>query len=252
MKTKISVVSYKRPNNNTCNLLLEAGIEDWQVYAYSFDPYIDEYINNYGKHVRIITKAEIDKANLAKKRQLVIDSAKEKYTHCIMMDDDIMSMKNVVLNEDISIKTLIELLERYAYKFSEYTVLSPRYNYEDTNIEIYDGKQMNCVSIIDVQKIDVEYNENSECEDIELCINLLEKGHKIGRLSAIQVNGQLQDTTGDSGNSYRYVDRSKNRFIKEGEYLIKRFPKYKDAIIFDETKVKYDYKKLQNCLQNKN
>lgn len=250
MKTKISVVSYKRPNNNTCNLLLEAGIEDWQVYAYSFDPYIDEYINNYGKHVRVIT--EFDKANLAKKRQLVInDAKKDNYKYLIMMDDDILLIRNVILNLDISIKSLIDILINYAMKFSEYTVLSPRYNHEDVNIEIYDGKQMNCVSIIDVQKIDVEYNENSECEDIELCINLLEKGHKIGRLSTIQVNGQLQDTTGDSGNSYRYVDRSKNRFIKEGEYLIKRFPKYKDAIIFDETKVKYDYKKLQNCLQNK-
>lgn len=251
MKTKISVVSYKRPNNNTCNLLLEAGIEDWQVYAYSFDPYIDEYIKNYGSHVRVIT--EFDKANLAKKRQLVInDAKKDNYKYLIMIDDDILLIRNVILNLDISIKSLINILINYAMKFSEYTVLSPRYNHEDVNIEIYDGKQMNCVSIIDVQKIDVEYNENSECEDIELCINLLEKGHKIGRLSAIQVNGQLQDTTGDSGNSYRYVDRSKNRFIKEGEYLVKRFPEYKDAIIFDETKVKYDYKKLQNCLQNKN
>lgn len=251
MKTKISVVSYKRPDNNTCNLLLEAGIEDWQVYAYSFDPYIDEYIKNYGSHVRVIT--EFDKANLAKKRQLVInDAKKDNYKYLIMMDDDILLIRNVISNLDISIKSLIDILINYAMRFSEYTVLSPRYNHEDVNIEIYDGKQMNCVSIIDVQKIDVEYNENSECEDIELCINLLEKGHKIGRLSAIQVNGQLQDTTGDSGNSYRYVDRSKNRFIKEGEYLVKRFPEYKDAIIFDETKVKYDYKKLQNCLQNKN
>ena len=161
-----------------------------------------------------------------------------------------MSMKDVVLNEDISIKTLIELLERYADKFSEYTVLSPRYNHEDTNIEIYDGKQMNCVSIIDVQKIDVSYNENSECEDIELSINLLEKGHKIGRISTIQVNGKLQDTSGSSGNSYRYTNANQNRFIKEGEYLVKRFPQYKDAIIYDETKVKYDYEKLQKLFTN--
>lgn len=249
MKTKISVVSYKRPDNNTCKMLKETNL-DWNVFVYGFDPFLEKYLDNYGNHVRIITQAEIDKANLAKKRQLVIDSAKEKYTHCIMMDDDIMSMKNVVLNEDISIKTLIELLERYADKFSEYTVLSPRYNHEDTNIEIYDGKQMNCVSIIDVQKIDVSYNENSECEDIELSINLLEKGHKIGRISAIQVNGKLQDTSGSSGNSYRYTNANQNRFIKEGEYLIKRFPQYKDAIIYDETKVKYDYEKLQKLFTN--
>lgn len=249
--TQISVVSYKRPQNTTCDLLMESNIDFWLVYVYLFDPYLDEYIHNYGGHVRVIT--EFDKANLAKKRQLVIDEAKEaNYKYCIMMDDDLLSMKNIVLNEDISIKTLIELLERYAYKFSEYTVLSPRYNYEDTNIEIYDGKQMNCVSIIDLKKIDVKYNENSECEDIELCINLLEKGHKIGRISTIQVNGKLQDTSGDSGNSYRYVDRNKNRFIKEGEYLLRRFPEYKDAIIYDETKVKYDYEKLKNCLQIKN
>ncbi len=250
MKTKISVVSYKRPDNNTCMMLKNTTL-DWNVFVYGFDPFLEKYLDKYGHHVRIITQAEIDKANLAKKRQLVIDSAKEeKYTHVIMMDDDILGMRNIFSNEDITIKELKELLERYAHRFSEYTVLSPRYNHEDTNIEIYDGKQMNCVSIIDVQKIDVEYNENSECEDIELCINLLEKGHKIGRISTIQVNGKLQDTSGSSGNSYRYTNAEQNRFIKEGEYLIKRFPQYKDAIIYDETKVKYNYEKLQKLFTN--
>ena len=251
MKTKISVVSYKRPNNNTCNLLLEAGIEDWQVYAYSFDPYIDEYINNYGKHVRVIT--EFDKASLPKKRQLVLDEAiKLGYDYCIMMDDDIYQMKDLQLDKDLTITDFIDILQTFGYNNKEYVALSACYNRGD-DVAINDYKNICNNSIFNLSLLkssDVTYNDKSRCEDMEFAIDLMLKGYKTGRLEFLLGKNQLQGGTTGDGLSYRF--KNTNRFIEEGTYMQNRYPELKDVFEFDENHFKMNTKKLKSCLQNKN
>lgn len=247
--TKICVVSYKRPYNTTCKLLMKTNIENWFVYVYSFDPFFEEYKNNYGEHVRAIT--EFDKASLPKKRQLVLDDAiKEGYKYCIMMDDDIFIMKNLYTGNDLTIDVLINQLWQYAHANTEYVALSACYNQSEELLPIVDCKNICNNSIFNLELLkssDITYNVDSRCEDMEFTIELLLKGYKTGRLDYILAKNQLQGGTTNDGLSYRFS--GKNRFIEEGEYMSSRYPQLKDVFEFDKNHFKMNTTKLKEILQ---
>lgn len=251
MKTKISVVSYKRPDNNTCKMLKETDL-DWNVFVYGFDPFLEKYLDSYGNHVRIITQAEINKASLPKKRQLVLDEAiKLGYDYCIMMDDDIYQMKDLQLDKDLTITDFIDILQTFSYNNKEYVALSACYNQGD-NVAINDYKNICNNSIFNLSLLkssEVTYNDKSRCEDMEFAIDLMLKGYKTGRLEFLLGKNQLQGGTTDDGLSYRFENT--NRFIEEGTYMQNRYPELKDVFEFDENHFKMNTNKLKNCLQIK-
>lgn len=246
MKIQISVVSYKRPNNSTCNLLLTTSW-DWKVYVYSFDPYFDEYVKNYGSHVRAIT--EFDKPSLPKKRDLVLYEAIKDSDYCIMLDDDIAYMRNLYFDKELSIAELISSLVYYALKDSSYIALSACYNLSDTLSEIADYKNVCNNSIFNMSLLKnsgVHYNSNSKCEDMEFTIDLLLKGYKTGRLDHILVKNILQGGLTNDGLSYRF--EGTNRFIEEAEYMRNRYPELKDVFEYSDTHFKMNTNKLIEVL----
>ena len=249
MKTKICVVSYKRPKNNTCDLLLNSEIKEWYVYCYSFDPFIEEYKNNYGSHVREII--EFDKASLPNKRQLVLDDAiNENYDFCVMLDDDIYLMKNLYSERELTIEVFIDSLIMYMTAYQEYVALSACYNQSDDLIEISDYKNVCNNSIFNLKQIkesNVRYNTESKCEDMEFAIDLMLKGYKTGRLEHLLGKNDLQGGTTNDGLSYRFAGT--NRFIEEAEYMSTKYPELKDVFEYDENHFKINTKLLKNHLQ---
>lgn len=243
-KVRISVVSYKRPNNNTCNLLLNSSIKDWSVYVYQFDPMIEEYLKNYDDHVRIIT--EFDKPSLPKKRQLVLDEAiKLNYDYCIMMDDDIFQITDLRKNEDISIEEMIKTLYETLSNNEQYVALSACYNKnDDGSIEISNYKNVCNNSIFNLKLYrdsKVVYNPESKCEDMEFTLDLIIKGFLTGRLDFLLCRNTLQGGTTDDGLSYRFSKT--NRYIEEGSYMEKRYPNL-DIFEYDENHFKMNTAKL--------
>lgn len=219
----INVVSYKRPKNTTCDLLAKTSL-NWKVYVYHFDEYLKEYLTNYKTHVRVIT--EFNSANLAAKRQLVLDdSIQSNYNYCVMLDDDILE---IVLNDThVDICTAINYLYE-TINNSKYIAVSAAYHKEKSNIL----ENMNVCnnSIFDLSKYkksNVKYNYDSKCEDAEFTIDLLLKGYSTARIGNLIIKNVLQGGTTNTGLFYRF---DKNRFIVEGEYLRKRYP---DLNIFD-------------------
>ena len=246
MKIQISVVSYKRPNNSTCNLLLTTSW-DWKVYVYSFDPYFDEYVKNYGSHVRAIT--EFDKPSLPKKRDLVLYEAMKDFDYCIMLDDDITYMRNLHHDKEISIHELIGILIYYMLKLDNYIALSTCYNQSDILEEVIDYKNICNNSIFNLhllKQANVHYNPNSKCEDMEFTIDLLLKGYKTGRLDQILVKNILQGGSTNDGLSYRFGGT--NRFIEEAEYMRNRYPELKDVFEYSDTHFKMNTNKLIEVL----
>ncbi len=221
---KVSVVSYKRPNNQTCNMLMKTNF-DWKVYVYLFDEHLNEYISNYQTHVRVIN--EMDSPNLAIKRQLVLnDAIIEKVDYLVMLDDDI---QKITLNNNESNLTdaLIFLLE-FAYNNNQYVAVSAAYHFNKP--DIVENKNICNNSIFNIKKYmksNVKYNKDSKCEDAEFTIDLLLNGFKTARLGTLVINNVLQGGQDDTGLAYRFKD---NRFIIEGDYLSQRYP---ELYIFD-------------------
>lgn len=247
MKTKISVVSYKRPNNSTCNLLMNTSY-DWCVYVYKFDPFFNEYIKNYGNHVRPIT--EFDKPSLPKKRDLVLYEAMKDSDYCIMLDDDVAYMKNLKLDKEVDITDVISYLEYSILKHPEYIALSTCYNRSDELEEIVDYKNICNNSIFNLsllKETDVHYNPASKCEDMEFSIDLMLKGYKTGRLDYMLVKNTLQGGTTNDGLSYRFSGT--NRFVEEAEYMRNRYPELKDVFEYDENHFKMNTNKLIEVLK---
>lgn len=241
----VSVVSYKRPYNNTCKLLSQYDL-NWNVFVYSFDPYIEEYKRLYGKHVHELT---FETANLAKKRQEVLNSAiRENYKYCIMLDDDIL---NLTLNgNNCSIKDAIDYL-MYSIKNSQkYVALSAAYNLSNTDLEISSYKNIcnNSVFNLDIYKnSNVVYNQNSKCEDMEFTIDLILKGYLTGKLEKIIIKNDLQGGTTNDGLSYRF--KNTNRFIEEGSYMRNKYKNISDVFEYDENHFKMNSSKLIDYLK---
>lgn len=250
----IKVVSYKRPNNNTCNLLMKYHL-NWQVFVYSFDPFIDEYIKNYGEHVRQIT--EFDKANLSKKRQLVLDtSIEEGYKYCIMLDDDIESMELVdypsKTTKEITIEDSIVYMLKLMIKNKNYLALTASYNISSDpskkDIEEYKCICNNSIfNLKEYKNCDVKYNPLSESEDTEFTLELLIHKYTIGRLKKLCIHNTLQGGTTGDGLSYRFENT--NRFLKEANYIISKYPQFKKAIEYGENYFKLNSKKLKGLLK---
>lgn len=250
----IKVVSYKRPSNNTCNLLLNTDF-NWQVFVYSFDPYFDEYVKNYGEHVRPIT--EFDKANLAKKRQLVLDTTiNEGYGYCIMLDDDIESIEFIDYPsrettqsslEDAVLYLIKKILENH-----KYVALSASYNAssDKSNKDVEDYKNICNNSIFNMyeyKNFKVKYNSESKCEDMEFTMDLILAGALVGRLKKLCMHNILQGGTTNDGLSYRFANT--NRFVEEATYMINRYPEYKEVFEYDEQHFKMNTSKLKKLLK---
>lgn len=239
----IKVVSYKRPKNNTCDMLLKTNL-NWKVYVYYFDEYLLEYIKNYKEHVNVITS--FNKANLAKKRQLVLDdSIKEKYDYCIMLDDDIIdiTLNNEKITLDKAIKYMLNQIT------NKYIAMSAAYHSE--KYKIIKNKNICNNSIFNLLKYknsNIRYNEASKCEDAEFTIDLLLNNYTTGRLGFLIIKNTLQGGQTNDGLSYRFTN---NRFIIEGNYLSK---KYKNLNIFDydENHLSIKTEKIKKSDKNEN
>lgn len=246
----ISVVSYKRPNNNTCNLLKNTNF-NWRVFVYEFDPFLEEYKNNYGSHLYIIKT--MNKANLATKRQLVLDTAiKDNYKYCFMLDDDIVSINNIEYPSKkytlTSFKSAIQQMYDVMLKNNEYVVLSASYNassdISQNEIESYKNICNNSIFNIKSYKrfSKVKYNPLSKCEDMEFTLDLIFAGALMGRLKNICINNCLQGGSTNDGLSYRFSNT--NRFIEEGSYMAQKYPEYKTIFEYDENHFKMNTDKL--------
>lgn len=254
----IKVVSYRRPNNSTCNMLSKTHL-NWQVFVYSFDPFLNEYINNYGSHVRQIT--EFDKANLSKKRQLVLDTTiEEKYDYCFMLDDDIESIEMIDYPskeaKSTSLEDAIVYMIRMILKYKQYVALSASYNISssksDKDIEDYKCVANNTVFNMKLYKQiadKIRYNPESKYEDMEFTMDLILSHNLAGRLKKLCIHNVLQGGTTNDGLYYRFTD--KNRFIVEAEYILNRYPKYKDVFEYDENHFKLNSEKLKRVLHRR-
>lgn len=253
-KSLVAVVSYKRPKNTTCDLLKET-TRDWVVFVNDYDSTVNEYISNYGnEHVNVITG--ITSPNLASTRQVVLDIGIAKgYNHLIMLDDDIESI-NALDDKKQKVPTTLDAaldtLEFYSFVYDEMIALSASYHppIEDIfePVEEYTNICNNIIFNLDLYKnlSSVKYNPKSECEDMEFAIDLMLEGHIPGRINVLVINNTLQGGTTNDGLSYRF-DKS-NRFIKEGEYMTKRYPKLKDAFEYDDKHFSLILKKLKQHL----
>lgn len=246
----INVVSYRRPNNNTCNLLRDAGITNWRVFVYSFDEYLREYKQNYGEHVYVI-KGMI-KSNLSIKRQLVLDtSILNGYKYCFMLDDDITEMINVETNKKISIDDALFELYSELLSHPQFVSLSACFNEPKNNniIDLYKCVCNNSIFNLDLyRKSNVKYNPESKCEDMEFTVELLQKHFVVGRLNTIMIKNTLQSGLTGDGLSYRFANTK--RFIEEGSYIVNKYPHLKDAFEYDENHFKLKSDKLQEILEN--
>lgn len=237
MESKIIVVSYKRPDNKTCNLLKNTNL-DWEVFIYKFDD-TEAYIENYGEnHVHIL---DFEKPNLPRKRQAVLEYGRELNRNIIMMDDDIYSIKKN--NEDCSIIDLVQALEE---NLGDNFAISPRYNDNMKNIQgnlvLYKG--ITTVSIINISKLDeLKYNPESKCEDVEFTIDAMLKGYSCCMLKDYRLNAEIKNTISDSGLSYRFKE---NKYIDEGSYLEEYLKKYGiyDCIDYSKDALHIDYEKI--------
>lgn len=237
MESKIIVVSYKRPDNKTCNLLKNTRL-DWEVFIYKFDD-TASYIKNYGEaRVHVL---DFDKPNLPLKRQSVLEYGRKLGKNIIMMDDDIYSIKKN--NKDCSIVELVEALEE---NLGDNFAISPRYNDNMKNIQdnlvLYKG--ITTASIINTSKLDdLKYDPNSKCEDVEFTIDAMLKGYSCCMLKDFKVNAEIKNTTSDSGLSYRFKE---NKYIDEGSYLEEYLKKYNifDCIEYSKDALHIDYEKI--------
>ena len=225
---KISVVSYKRPNNQTCNMLMNTNF-DWKVYVYSFDETLSEYISNYQTHVRVIN--EMDSPNLAVKRQLVLnDAVINKVDYLVMLDDDIQSI--TLNNNESNLTDALNFLLGFAYNNKQYVAISAAYHLKkDAVVENKNICNNSIFNIKEYIKSNVKYNKDSKCEDAEFTIDLLLNGFKTARLGTLVINNVLQGGQDDTGLAYRFKD---NRFIIEGDYLSQRYPEL-HIFDYDET-----------------
>ena len=247
---KIAVVSYKRPSNNTCKLLLETNL-NWNVFVYQFDPYLFDYVNTYGEHVHIIPEEKIEKANLSNKRQYVLDKLYEEgYRYGFMFDDDIETL--TYNNIDCSIEFMCKKLYDTMVKKNKYVAISASYNKSDNSYILEEYKNICNNTIFDLKlfhESGVKYNPESKCEDMELAIDLFKKGYVSARHNQIIAHNILQGGSTGDGLSYRF--NNTNRFIEEGSYMANRYPELKDVFEFDENHFKMNTKTLKNCLQIK-
>lgn len=225
---KVSVVSYKRPNNQTCNMLMNTDF-DWKVYVYSFDETLNEYIRNYQKHVRVIN--EMDSPNLAIKRQLVLnDAVINKVDYLVMLDDDIQ--KITLNNNESNLTNALNFLLGFAHNNKQYVAVSAAYHLKkDAVVENKNICNNSIFNIKEYMKSNVKYNKDSKCEDAEFTIDLLLNGFKTARLGTLVINNVLQGGQDDTGLAYRFKD---NRFIIEGDYLSQRYPEL-HIFDYDET-----------------
>jgi len=244
----INVVSYKRPNNFTCNLLKNTNL-NWKVFVYRFDSYLQEYINNYESHVHIIDSFE--NPNLALKRQYVLDtSIKNNYKYCFMLDDDILYIQDVFNNKEISLEEALITLYNYMINNKDYVVaLSACYNKADNNhiIDLYKCICNNSIFNLKLYKTsNVKYNPDSKCEDMEFTLELILKHFLTGRLNNILIKNNLQSGLTDDGLSYRF--KNTTRFIEEGSYMSNKFPELKDIFEYDKNHFKMNSTKLKEIL----
>ena len=90
----IAIPSYKRANvQKTFELFKALKIVekfDVLVFAYEYDPMINDYMKNVGPNLYIIPKEKIEKPNLRAKRNLIFDYAvANNYDYVFQIDDDI-------------------------------------------------------------------------------------------------------------------------------------------------------------------
>jgi len=245
----INVVSYKRPNNNTCKLLAKTNLT-WRVFVYKFDPYLEEYIKNYKTHVYVIKSLE--RANLAKKRQLVLDmSIFEMYKYCLMLDDDIYQM--TLRGKKCNIEDAIEYMLKMIKTHNIYIALSAAYNKSKTLFSISKYKNICNNSVFNLKlyrKVhNIRYNENSKCEDMEFTIDLILRNCITGRLEKLIINNILQGGTTNDGLFYRFSNT--NRFIEEGSYMSEKYKYISNLFSYDENHFKMNSDALIKYIKTK-
>lgn len=257
--TKICVVSYKRPYNSTCDMLMKTDF-DWSVFVYTFDPYYNNYIENYGRHVKVVP---FEKPNLADKRQFVLDSCLKDYennhktTRCIILDDDIQLINSIniytKIQKVIDIKKMLMTLEKASMFNPKYIALSAAYNISNNHKRIEKYKNVCNNYIINLKQYEkvkhIKYNPNSKCEDMEFTMDLLLSNTLTGRVNSLLVSNVLQGGSTNDGLSYRF--NNKNRFIEEGEYMANTYPEYKEVFEYDENHFKMNTEKLINIMRKK-
>ena len=245
----INVVSYKRPNNSTCNLLNETNL-NWRVFVYKFDKFLNEYKQNYKEHVYVIDS--IEKPNLSYKRQLTLDkSIEEKYKYCFMLDDDIKSIETLK-QKNVSIKYALSKLYKFMIKNQHFVAVSASFDTPRNNDKFEEYKCICNNSIFNLELYNtsgIKYNIESKCEDMEFTVELLLNHFKCCRLNTIIMRDILQSGLTGDGLAYRF--NNTKRFIEEGSYICKKYPELKDAFEYDEYHFKLKSNVLKILLQEK-
>ena len=211
-KVLVAIPSYKRADKDiTQNLVNATGLNKEftvKTFVYSFDPQLEDYKKIPGINLQIIPNCFVDKANLARKRNYILDYAIHNgYEYLFQMDDDIDFIGRYNDLRSFIVKS-IELCRTT----SELAVVSPAI--EATrylrNGEIEHDAVTHSTAFMDLYRIgDIRYIEDTKCEDASFCLSVFENKLRTVKLNSIVIHNKDAAREGEyeeGGLGYKYLE----------------------------------------------
>lgn len=234
----IAIPSYKRANvQKTFELFKALKIVekfDVLVFAYEYDPMINDYMKNVGPNLYIIPKEKIEKPNLRAKRNLIFDYAvANNYDYVFQIDDDIE-----FVGRHYDIEGFAKDSIAYFNMYPTLAMTSPAMsalrcvNHPMVELDVI----CHCTAMYNMRKLkNLRFPLDVKCEDNWISIELLRTGYSTARLNEFVIynNDAKRDGLDNTGLSYMYEETGLN--ITDD--LIKRFP---DLVKAGVLKVKED------------
>lgn len=232
-KVLVAIPSYLRANKNITQSLVNAvGLNKEftvKTFVYSFDSQLEEYKKIPGIDLQIIPKSFIDTANLARKRNYILNYAIHNgYEFLFQMDDDIDFIGRYNDLRNFIVKG-IELCQ----KTSQLAVISPAI--EATrylrNGEFEHDAVTHSTAFMDLFRIgDIRYIENTKCEDASFCLSVFENKLRTLKLNSIVIHNKDAAREGEyeeGGLAYKYLSNNisaKQKADYERQGLIEEHP----------------------------
>ena len=256
-KVLVAIPSYLRANKDITQSLVNAvGLNKEftvKTFVYSFDPQLEEYKKIPGIDLQVIPKCFVDKANLARKRNYILNYAiHNDYEYLFQMDDDIDFIGRYNDLRNFIVKG-IELCR----KTSELAVISPAI--EATrylrNGEFEHDAVTHSTALIDLYRIgDIRYIEDTKCEDASFCLSVFENKLRTLKLNSIVIHNKDAAREGnyeEGGLAYKYLEKgvsAKDKAGYERQGLIEEHPfLYENGITYlDENGIlRINHEKLE-------
>ena len=209
----VAIPSYLRAKSNITQKLVNAvGLNKEftvKTFVYSFDPQLEEYKQIPGIDLQIIPKSFIDKPNLARKRNYILNYAIHNgYEYLLQMDDDIE-----FIGRYDDFRNLIVRGREHCRRNHNLAVISPAI--EATrylrNGELEWDAVTHSTAFMDLYRIgDIRYLEDTKCEDASFCLTVFENKLRTLKLNSVVIYNKdaARDKEYEEGGlAYKYLEK---------------------------------------------